>query len=131
MTDALLPTLRDVLYLGGVMAAVVAWGIRQRAGITAEIGQRVGAAELLARDTDERADEIERRVDRIEARVDGLPTASQIQQVHLDLASLSGQVGVLIERLDGHRELTNRLENVLNRHEDFLTREVLRGGGAK
>lgn len=111
-----------VAAVGGGGATLIAWALRQRRAISAEIsgaisGQARAVSELddQVRKLDDRTDHVERVVERVEARVEGLPSAGELHELHT-------AVQTLIAEIKGDRQLMQRIEKTLDRHEQTLER---------
>lgn len=71
--------------------------------------------------------ELQIRVQACESRIEALneaiartPSTAELHALVLSVERLSGQVGVISERMTGQQKLYDRIENVLSRQEAFL-----------
>lgn len=65
------------------------------------------------------------RLSKAEARLDDTPNSKSVHELALSVERMSGNLKALGERMGGMDRIVDRVEKVLNRHEDFL----LNGGG--
>lgn len=57
------------------------------------------------------------RFDRIDQALAELPKKSDLYSLGLEISRLSGSIDTLGARLEGHEELTSRIEHAVRRHE--------------
>jgi len=68
----------------------------------------------------EAVEEIDKRLIQMEARVSALPDAKTMHELALSMSQLGGEIKVLAERLAATREQLDRIDNILERHEDIM-----------
>jgi hypothetical protein len=126
--DAWFTPLRAVLTLaitaGGAFVGIIAWAVRVRTGVSAEIGRAQEKTDDKLVDLGGRIDKSEANaraalsaVDAMQHHVQALPTAAQLHQLTLDVAGLLGRLDVTAEAINGQRELMLRVERSLDRQE--------------
>ena len=65
------------------------------------------------------------RIAKVEGRLEQTPTVQAIHELAVSLEHLSGNLKATVARIEGLDEIIDRMDRVLNRHEEFL----LKSGG--
>lgn len=60
------------------------------------------------------------RIQRLETRVDGVPTSEAIHELAISVERSNGDLRAVTARLDGWEGAFKRVENMINRQEEFL-----------
>lgn len=124
--DAWFTPLRAVLTLavtaGGAFTGIIAWAVRVRSGVSAEIraaqektDDRLGRLGDRIKTCEGSAVDAHRAVESMQYRVQALPTAEQLHHLSLDVAALAGRLETTTEAISGQRELMQRVERSLER----------------
>lgn len=72
------------------------------------------------RATDKDMRRLGERLTVVESTVGAMPSTNAIHKVELELAEAVGELKRLNEKMDGHGELFQRLEDMVRRHEEHL-----------
>ena len=117
-----------------VVVPLLALGYRQYRSLAREVRSLQGTASSLQTQVDSAAqrcqerrqssaqlggevDSLRDRLSRVEVTV---PSTAALKDLAVIIERTTGQVNALTERLDGLRGVVERLDRVLNRHEDYL-----------
>ncbi len=80
-----------------------------------------------AKATDDRFSEGRQRMDRHDARIarleqslDAMPTKDDMHAVQLAVEGMKGQLGIMAAQMGGQKDIMERLESIVTRHEEHL-----------
>ncbi|WP_349295251.1 DUF2730 family protein (plasmid) [Thioclava sp. 'Guangxiensis'] len=88
--------------------------------IVAWIGARWRGLDKRIDDQHARLDRHEGRISNLETTVKALPSTEDLHKLHLELAGFGGDVRELRQAMEGYREVMERTERVVTRHEEHL-----------
>ena len=101
----------------GTIWAFLSRGSKRNAERIMALDDRLDAA--LA-DIGARANQHESRISRIEQTIAALPAKEDMHALQLELARMSGHLGVINATMEGNAKVMSRLEAIVSRHEDHL-----------
>lgn len=95
-----------------VFGMLIAWITARWRGLDKRIDDQHG-----------RLDRHEGRISNLETTVNAMPSTGDLHKLHLEMAGFGGDVRELRSALDGYRDVMERTERVVARHEDHLLQQ--------
>lgn len=107
--------------IGGAVG-IIMWIVRARSGITKEISTARLKDRELTENLAGRLAHVEREILSVKERMKDLPTSQDLQRLHHDMIEMRGSMNLIGEQMRSLRELVDRVERIVIRHEEHLLR---------
>lgn len=113
--------------VGGALALLISLGTSVWTIFSGPSKANARRHDEFVRATDDRFSEGRQRMDRHDARIarleqslDAMPTKDDMHAVQLAVEGMKGQLGIMAAQMGGQKDIMERLEAIVSRHEEHL-----------
>lgn len=109
-----------LMKISALLVSAGAFALSLVAMRTRSVDKEMDATTTAVHNNEVRITAIERALGSLQQTVEHLPGKSEIHRLEITLTQISGQMGTIGATMEGQREIMQRLEAIVSRHEDHL-----------